>query len=202
MTTADNAAPVPLTRMPDGTFTFEAFGVSIHYPLASTCGRFSAQPSDYGFEVYNTGGGCTAWRREFTLDGRPAYMLLTDGDLSDEMQRGDTIEVGVYADDEHGECIASWWANEDGPIPAHVQAADEEAARRAFADEQAKADEFNARVALATEAAMNAGCLFIQETLGVRTGDFAGMYFSDPRLTDPVRAVFAGYLRAEEENAS
>jgi len=31
-------------------------------------------PTRYGFKVWQTGGGCTAWRQEFSLDGAPVYM--------------------------------------------------------------------------------------------------------------------------------
>ena len=97
-----------LERCEDGSLQFIADGVPIEWPLLSTCARFPVDPSFYGFEVYGTGGGCTAWRREFTLDGRPVFMLLTN-DLSHEIDDCDEIEVGVYDPEaDTSEAVVAW----------------------------------------------------------------------------------------------
>ena len=44
--------------------------------------------------------------------------------------------------------------------------------------------------------ALDAAALTIQERLGVKTGDFAGLYFSGDRLAY-VLAILADYIRAE-----
>ena len=82
---------------------FEHNGYEIHNPTMSECGRFSVSPEYYGFEVYHTGGGCTAWRRELP-DGR--YMLLTDVEagLTHVFSDGEAILLGPY--DEEGENIS------------------------------------------------------------------------------------------------
>jgi hypothetical protein len=108
-----------LTPTDDGRYAFEYRGVNITVPTQSECGRFVYNPDvpeterilrEYGFTIYGTGGGCTAWRQGFVLaDGRTAYMLVTDNDLGHEARPGDTV-VGVYLDDEDwtGEALAYW----------------------------------------------------------------------------------------------
>jgi hypothetical protein len=108
-------APLTLTKF--GSYTFEHDGVAIHYPVADSSGRFPCTPEAYGFTVWGTGGGCTAWRREFELDGLPAYMLITDNDLSHEVKAGDTLVMGVYLNDDElnangANCVALWEQNE------------------------------------------------------------------------------------------
>lgn len=48
----------------------------------------------------------------------------------------------------------------------------------------------------ATEAALNAGCLLIQQRLGIETGDVAGMFWAGLE-EEAVRAQFARYLKTE-----
>jgi len=45
-------------------------------------------------------------------------------------------------------------------------------------------------------AALDAACASIQDALGVKTGDFAGMYFSGERH-DAIIAILADYIGAE-----
>jgi hypothetical protein len=110
-----------LTPTEDGRYSFEHGGIAITVPTQSECGRFIYDPADpsterilreYGFEVWQTGGGNTAWRADFVLpDGRAAHMLVTDNDLSHEARPGDTV-IGVYlTDSDDGEALA-WWADE------------------------------------------------------------------------------------------
>ena len=57
------------------------------------------------FEVYNTGGGCTAWRLD--IPNTQLYVLVTQ-DLSHELDLSQPIEVGLYrsdADNSDDECI-------------------------------------------------------------------------------------------------
>ena len=100
------------------TFAFDCGGIEITDPLTSSCGRFEYNPRDpatesvpaeYGFSVYGTGGGNTAWRAECMIGTTPVYMLITDDNLSHEVECGMPITVGVYMDDdENEECIACW----------------------------------------------------------------------------------------------
>lgn len=90
-------AEVNLSRREDGTFTFAAGGVEIEYPLMSECSRFSASPDYYGFVIFQTGGGCTAWRRDFLFNGKPVYMLITAAaDPIHEVENGQDCGMGVY----------------------------------------------------------------------------------------------------------
>jgi hypothetical protein len=56
----------------------------------------------------------------------------------------------------------------------------------------------------ATEAAINAGCRAIQNALGVTSGDYAGIYFSDnsrlAELNNVIAGLMADYAVAELEN--
>ena len=95
--------PTVLARFnddPNAPFCFEHNGMCIHNPLVSECYRFDVTPAEYGFTVENTGGGCTAWRRDFVLaDGRPCFMRIC-ADLSHEFDPGDEdISIGVYLND-------------------------------------------------------------------------------------------------------
>lgn len=79
-------------------------GVNIENPTLSACGRFQVDPQlAYGFEVYHTGGGCTALKLE-TKDG--GYIWLTDNDLSHEIptEPGADFAMGFYS--EEGEELA------------------------------------------------------------------------------------------------
>ena len=49
----------------------------------------------------------------------------------------------------------------------------------------------------ATEDAVNAGCLAVQQAIGVTRGDYAGVYFSGDVERKKVREVFAKYMHSE-----
>lgn len=51
--------------------------MQIRNPMMSECGRFGVDPTVYGFEVWNTGGGCMALRKDLPNGD---YLLLTDED--------------------------------------------------------------------------------------------------------------------------
>lgn len=103
-----------LTRTRFGTYTFNHEGTDIHYPVCDSSGRFAMSPADYGFTVYGTGGNCNAWHRDFTLNGHPVYMLITDNDLGHDVKQGDRIVMGVY--DSKTECLIAAWEQEEGAL--------------------------------------------------------------------------------------
>jgi hypothetical protein len=76
------------SRVPEFTFNDTA----ITNPTASECGRFEVSPEHYGFAVADTGGGCTAWRKEMP-DG--SYFLITDADGATHWY-GNFIAFGEY----------------------------------------------------------------------------------------------------------
>lgn len=49
----------------------------------------------------------------------------------------------------------------------------------------------------ATEAALDAMCVIIQDHLGVKTGDFASLFFSGGQHREWVRAAATAYYEAE-----
>jgi len=85
------------------TVTFEFDGFEIENPTESECGRFSVSPAYYGFEVIDTGGGMTAWRK-VRDDG--LVLILTDNDnecgTTHEFADGDLILLGLYPPDDDG----------------------------------------------------------------------------------------------------
>jgi len=98
-----NTTPT-LHETPYGTFLFPHDDVLIDYP------RFYAGET-YGFEIVDTGGGCTAWRREFLLpDGTPVTMVATDTDgISHVLEPNEPVMLGVYErDHEFEEALACW----------------------------------------------------------------------------------------------
>lgn len=80
-------------------FTFGE--MNVRNPLLSECGRFAADPKDYGFEGWASGGGCVGLRKN--LEGG-RYMLLTDSDGLDLPDSTGEDLLGLYSKD--GEPIA------------------------------------------------------------------------------------------------
>lgn len=117
-----------LSDDPASAFAFDHECMAIHNPTRSECGRFFASPDYYGFFIYQTGGGCTAWRRDFVLeDGRPCYMLVTAGDdATHEIEPEDRVTLGVYVD---GEDDYIGWVcyeiDESGDVPMMTNVAAE-----------------------------------------------------------------------------
>ncbi len=105
---ADFGVDHELTRDPDGTFGFVVHGIEIEWPLASENSIDAVSPDYYGFFIWETGGGCTAWRRDFTYKGKPVHMLLTNYDeASHEIALDATaLTVGVY--DDEGDWFVCW----------------------------------------------------------------------------------------------
>jgi hypothetical protein len=79
-------------------------GIEITDPTISTCGRFPMPLEEYGFEVWSTGGGCTAHCQKFMMDGKPIIMLLTNDNLSHVDIESKLITGGLF-DDEMNECF-------------------------------------------------------------------------------------------------
>lgn len=68
-----------------------------------------------GFSIISTGGGCTAWYKGFT-DGR--HVLITDGDLGDDLGTAEMIEVGAYDVDSQLIGDDYWCGDFGGLLPA------------------------------------------------------------------------------------
>ena len=79
-------------------------GIEIVNPTMSTCGRFPMALENYGFEVWSTGGGCTAHVQQFIMDGKTILMLLTDDNLH-HVDMGVKLITGGLFDDEMDECF-------------------------------------------------------------------------------------------------
>jgi hypothetical protein len=56
---------------------------------------------DLRFEVYHTGGNCTAWR--LNIPGTKLHVLITQ-DLSHELNLDQPVEIGLYTDDDE-DCV-------------------------------------------------------------------------------------------------
>lgn len=91
----DNGDMVPAPFDPD-LMSFEHEQGRIFNPTRSRDNRSYVDPGVYGFDVYHTGGGCMALRKD--LDGG-CYFLLTDSD-GDSMPGQDEYEtalLGLYS---------------------------------------------------------------------------------------------------------
>jgi hypothetical protein len=71
-------------------------GYEIRNPTQSECSRFYIDPKEYGFEVWNSGGGIMVLKRE--LPGNGGYLLLTtaDGSSIPAPADSDTALLGRY----------------------------------------------------------------------------------------------------------
>ena len=79
---------------------------AIQNPTVSECGRWTASPKDYGFEVEGTGGGCTAWVKKC----ENGYVVLTDGNLSHKLgEAGSPFVMCFYDGSEEGDTDV--WGN-------------------------------------------------------------------------------------------
>lgn len=84
------------TNNPAAPYAFSHNGTEIENPTISECGRFHVSPEYYGFTIWQTGGGCTAHGREFTLNGQPVLMLVTNGDLCHVTDETTESTIGLY----------------------------------------------------------------------------------------------------------
>ena len=101
-----------------GTYGFEKSGVEITGFLTSenTIGQYDPEkeserpiPEMYGFNVAQTGGGCTAWWQDFLLDGKRVHMMLTDDSgMTHKIDPSDRLLVGVYTDGDESDAILCW----------------------------------------------------------------------------------------------
>jgi hypothetical protein len=79
--------------------------------------NYRQEIASLGFFVTSTGGGCTAWCKQFA-DGR--HVLITDGDLGDDLASAELIEVGAYTAD--SEMISDdYWCGDFGGLPAAIE---------------------------------------------------------------------------------
>lgn len=120
--------PKELIKTSFGTYGFEQSGLEITGFLNSentietyvpSIESTQAIPKHYGFEVIDTGGGCTAWFQKFMLDGKPVHMLITDdGGMTHKAEPGDRIIVGVYHSDQGGQDEIVVWEQANFPLSA------------------------------------------------------------------------------------
>lgn len=80
----------------DDLMSFTHGEMQIRNPMLSECGRFAADPKDYGFEGWASGGGCVVLRKELE-SGR--YMLLTCSDGIDLPDATSDDLLGLYTQD-------------------------------------------------------------------------------------------------------
>lgn len=150
--------------------TFNHDGTAISNPTLSTCGRFLADPiKDYGFQIIQTGGGCTALQKR--VNG--GWVVLAR-ECSHEL--GEVLTpfvMGFYDDSEDG----SLWGNELGMADLQVGV------------NVTTEDEIDSLA----EDALNAMCKTVQDWLGITNGDNAAAYFSDDRF----KGLIKDYIRDE-----
>ena len=93
-------------------FAFTHGGTLIEWPLVSECGRFPCDPGAYGFRVETMGGNCTAWARDFTLNGAPVRMLYGSAQDSTHDIGTGAAGLGVQVYDPAGPWFTSWIVRE------------------------------------------------------------------------------------------
>lgn len=69
-------------------------------------------------------------------------------------------------------------------------------------EDAAELARLNKLIETATQVALNAGCLSIQDAVGISHGDFAGIHFSGNENAKPIADALAKYLFAEYEHAN
>lgn len=93
-------------------FGFDFNGTEITNPLIDEDGLGNpVSPEHYGFEVTQTGGGCTAHAQHFLLDGKRVLMLITDGDLNHIDKDTITATIGLYDEDMVDAISETWEVN-------------------------------------------------------------------------------------------
>jgi hypothetical protein len=83
-------------------YYFEFEGEKVFNPVIK--GNQPVDPTHYGFEVWSTGGGCTAHCQEFKFGDKTVIMLLTDGNLTHVSDDSKEITGGLF-DDNLDDCF-------------------------------------------------------------------------------------------------
>ena len=99
--------PDPTSDIP---FVFEsAVGQMIANPFYDGDGFTPTTMEDHGFEIWHTGGGCSAHVQRFLMDGKEVHMLIidTDIDLVHVTEGTKNINVSIM-DPDWIECFADW----------------------------------------------------------------------------------------------
>jgi hypothetical protein len=75
--------------------------------------------SEMGFHLVQTGGGCTAYRRDNVADG--TYVLITaEGEPEAPTFAEEGVEVGLYALDSDGQQLAHFAARDSDAVKHHL----------------------------------------------------------------------------------
>ena len=177
------------------SYSFVCNHTEIDNPLTSDCGRFyydsNYHPSeslliDRGFSVVSTGGGCTAWGQNFMLGNRPVYLWITNNNLSHTCENNEEMFLSIF-NVQDDECIISW--TNKGETTIHKMDLLPIEDQKQFIDEKQNDDE------LANEA-LDVALAFIQNRLGIETGDYAGMFFDNGHVQDQLIV----YIKNERKN--
>ena len=99
--------PDPTSDIP---FVFEsAVGQMIANPFYDGDEFTPATMEEHGFEVWHTGGGCSAHVQRFLMDGKEVHMVIVDADLDLTHVTDKTTRIAVSVmDPDWTEDIADW----------------------------------------------------------------------------------------------
>jgi hypothetical protein len=143
--------------------TFNCDGTAISNPTVSTCGRFTVDPiTEYGFEIMHTGGGCTALQKK--VNG--GWVVLSR-ECTHKLGENLTPFIMGFYDGSEGDM----WGNELGI--SYLQVGVPVVTNEEIDD--------------LAEDALNAMCKTVQDYLGIKHGDNAGLYFSDDRFKELIK---------------
>lgn len=123
-----------------------------------------------GWEVWHTGGGCTAYGRNIVGN---RHILITSWEgCSHEIEPGDDVMIGVYKDDDvTGEPCEGWFSFTYKPTSLTEK-------------------DINDLV----EAFLNAGCAEVQKRLGIKDGMTASLFWDG---NDNNRRIIRDYITTE-----
>lgn len=79
-----------------GFVFFEEGGIHIENPFISSCGRFECKPTDYGFEVWDLGGGTKGYGKQLPDGNR---IILTNQEGDDLPTGEEDALIGLYNSD-------------------------------------------------------------------------------------------------------
>lgn len=111
-----------LKLLDSGVYAFAFRGTNISNPCASEPSgqsRLVVSPRYYGFEIWETGGGCTAWGRKFA---NGLEMLVTSiDDASHKIDASGACTVGVYHERDGEILVADFEGTDSEPATSFFQ---------------------------------------------------------------------------------
>lgn len=152
-------------------------------PDRLTAANYTQALQQQGYQISSTGGGFTAWYKAMPAGHHVMLTNANDGHLFDSDTAGAVV---CCYDEDHREIGGAW----EGPLSeAH-------SALRAKTTEALDSGlkTFNAEEVI--EQSLSIAVRHMQDSLGVKTGDTAGVFFSGVN-DQTIRDIFRQYIKLE-----